>query len=180
MDDTTRSITSGLRQLLELPASPSEDRRGTGGPRGEVNESGSPKRSRKKNKDRPDSQQQNRDSGTSAPIKPGGTPGGGPDGTGRGLSGPTQILERAIAVLDELGSKFVSLREDDRAKAYLYFQRALMSNLGTLSPIIPAKDIVALSMDIEHYLKGITSSSGIAPEKQMQEFLMSVGEYAAA
>ena len=83
-------------------------------------------------------------------------------------------MERAIGVLDELGTEFVKLREHDRAKAYLYFQRSLMANLGTLSPIIPAKDIVSLSMDIEHYLKGITSASGIAPEKQMQEFLTSV------
>lgn len=76
--------------------------------------------------------------------------------------------------MDSLGSEFVNLREHDRAQAYMRFQRGLMSNLGTLSPIIPAKDIVGLSMDIEHYLKGITSASGIAPEKQMQEFLTEV------
>jgi hypothetical protein len=85
-----------------------------------------------------------------------------------------QIFERAIVTLDSLGAEFVNLREHDRAQAYMRFQRGLMSNLGTLSPIIPAKDIVGLSMDIEHYLKGITSSSGIAPEKQMQEFLTSI------
>ena len=77
-------------------------------------------------------------------------------------------------VLDSLGREFVDIRERDRAKAYMRFQHGLMSNLGTLSPLIPAKDIVGLSMDIEHYLKGITSSSGIAPEKQMQDFLTQV------
>src|SRR5262249_19669994 len=97
-----------------------------------------------------------------------------------GVSAPPDLLSAAIHTLDALGAEFVLLRESDRAQAYLLFQRGLMSNLGTLSPIIPAKDIVGLSMDIEHYLKGITSASGIAPEKQMQEFLTSVEKGAAA
>lgn len=83
-------------------------------------------------------------------------------------------MQSAISVLDRLGQEFVELRERDRAKAYMRFQRGLMANLGTLSPLIPAKDIVGLSMDIEHYLKGISGSEGKPPMEMMKEFLNSV------
>jgi hypothetical protein len=77
-------------------------------------------------------------------------------------------------VLDEIGGTFVRNRQKNRAEAYLQFQIDLMSHLGTLSSLIPTKDIIGLSMDIEHYLKGISGEGGVSPDKQMQEFLKQV------
>jgi hypothetical protein len=79
-----------------------------------------------------------------------------------------------VHVLDTIGSTFVKGRQQNRQAAYLQFQIDLMSNLGTLSSLIPTKDIIGLSMDIEQYLKGISGEGGVSPDKQMQDFLKEV------
>lgn len=85
-------------------------------------------------------------------------------------------MRGAVAVLDKLGADFVAKRKVNKAEAYLGFQEGLMSNIGALAPLISPKDLMALSVDIEDYMKGITSASGSSPEKQMREFLTSTLE----
>lgn len=93
---------------------------------------------------------------------------------------PEGVVLSAVHVLDEIGGTFVRNRQKNRAEAYLQFQIDLMSHLGTLSSLIPTKDIIGLSMDIEHYLKGISGDGGISPDKLMQDFLKQVETGVAA
>lgn len=72
----------------------------------------------------------------------------------------------------EIGEEFVRLREDSRAGAWSALQRKLMSHFDVLVPYaVSMKDFLALSIDIEEFLKTEQGTESMHPMEALEHWL---------
>jgi hypothetical protein len=74
--------------------------------------------------------------------------------------------------LTKLGEQFVKLRDGGKATAWRKLQHDLMANMGLLVPAaISLKDLIAVSHEIEDFLKGADQPLGRTVEQTIRMFL---------
>lgn len=72
----------------------------------------------------------------------------------------------------EIGEEFVRLRESSRAGAWSDLQRRLMGHFDVLVPmVVSMKDFLALSIDIETFLKTEQGSESLHPMEALERWL---------
>ena len=85
---------------------------------------------------------------------------------------PVLNLTAASQVLHEIGERFNELKRERSADAYRFLQEALMSKIDVLVPVvIPLKDFLSMTTELEKFLKGSVSQQGETPTEFLARWL---------
>ena len=83
------------------------------------------------------------------------------------------LAATAGAILSDIGRRFVKLRENGKPEAWRRLQADIMAHLNELCPaVIPLKDALSASREIEDFLKGGGTVKGKSTEEVVRDFLL--------
>lgn len=85
---------------------------------------------------------------------------------------PAVVNANPLALMQQMGKRFVELMESGTPQAWRQLERDLMLNMHILSPAtIPFKDLVATAAECEERAKGSGGKVGKSSEEVLRDFL---------